>query len=54
MHALSCIFRYFSEKAVEQIRQTTFRDVILATTNLTEDDLPQDVFQWKTGRPNAA
>ena len=41
--------RIFTEEEINEIRSTTFKDVILRATDIPSDSVQDNVFVWKTG-----
>ena len=48
-HPESFAFRIFTEDEINEIRSTTFKDVILSATDIPSDSVQDKVFVWKTG-----
>ena len=48
-HLESFASRIFTEDEINEIRSTTFKDVILSATNIPSDSVQDNVFVWKTG-----
>lgn len=44
-----CSTSLFSEQKIQEIRSTTFHDVLVAVTSAEAADLQQEVFFWRDG-----
>jgi len=42
--------RQLTAEEVEDIRAIKFKDVLVKTTNIGDDDIQADVFSWNTGK----
>lgn len=45
----ACSASLFTEQEIQEIRNVTFHDVVVAVTSAEASDLQQDVFFWRDG-----
>ena len=49
MCQLYVIIRLFTEAEINEIKSTTFRDVMINATDITDAEIQKDVFYWRNG-----